>query len=286
MRTFAAIVLAAVLLIPAASAQQPSPVPAKQQLTAEDAQRSEIGYDQKLDVQVPLDLAFNDEYGKPVKLNQYFGGEKPVILNLVYYQCPMMCTQVLNGLVDALRQVTLVPGKDFEIVTVSFDPAETADLAMQKKKTYLEKYTVPGAADGWHFLTGNEASIKRLTETVGFRYKYDEHAGQFVHASGILVLTPTGKTSKYFYGIAYSPQDVRLGLVDASQNKIGTPVDYLLLLCYHYDPLTGKYSFAIIKMLRLAAALTVFVLAISIGLMLWRERQRRAAEPQPSPQAH
>lgn len=286
MKSFVTLTLAVMLLATAATAQQPSPVPAKQQLSPEAAQKSEIGYDQKLDVQVPLDLAFNDEYGKPVKLGQYFGGEKPVILNLVYYQCPMMCTQVLNGLVDALKQVSFVPGKDFEIVTVSFDPAETADLAMQKKKTYLEKYTVPGASNGWHFLTGNEASIKRLTETVGFRYKYDEHAGQFVHASGILVLTPTGKTSKYFYGIAYSPKDLRLGLVDASQNKIGTPVDYLLLLCYHYDPLTGKYSFAIIKMLRVVAALTVVFLAGYIGLMLWRERHKRDDEPQPTAQAH
>lgn len=239
----------------------------------------DVAFDQKLDAQVPLDLVFRDEHGKAVKLGDYFQEGKPVILTLVYFECPMMCTQVLNGLVDTLKKVNLQPGQDFEMVTVSFDPGETPELAAGKKNTYVQQYGRKGAAEGWHFLTGDEASIKRLTSSVGFRYVYYEQSDQFAHASGIMVLTPEGRTSRYFYGIAYPPQDVRLGLVEASQNKIGSLVDQVLLLCYHYDPTTARYGFVIMSALRLAGAFTVLLLALSIGWMLLRERRRRAAAP-------
>jgi len=236
-----------------------------------------VGFDQKLDAALPLDAVFVDETGKSVRLGDYFGS-RPVVLNLVYYECPMMCTEVLNGLVTALRQIRFEPGKDFEIVTVSFDPSETPELAESKKDTYVRQYARPGAEVGWHFLTGNTESIRQLTDTVGFRYLYDKNADQFAHASGIIVCTADGRTSRYFYGIDYPVRDLRLGLVEASQNKIGNPVDYLLLLCYHYDPLSGQYSLVILNVLRLAGIATVVALASFVALMLLRERRKRTKE--------
>jgi len=223
-----------------------------------------VSIDQKLNEQVPLDAVFKDEQGHDVRLGQFFKG-KPVVLSLVYYTCPMLCNQVLNGMLGAFRQVSFNIGEQFEVVTVSFDPRETPDLAAAKKSTYIKAYNRPGAEASWHFLTGNEANIKRLTESVGFRYLWDEQTKQFAHASGIMVLTPEGKIARYFYGIEYPPKDMRLGLVEASQNKIGTPVDALMLYCYHYDPATGKYGAVVMNIVRLAGGVTLFLI---VGLLL------------------
>jgi len=223
-----------------------------------------VGIDQKLNEQVPLDSVFKDEQGHDVRLGQFFKG-KPVVLSLVYYTCPMLCNQVLNGMLGSFRQVSFNIGEQFEVVTVSFDPRETPDLAATKKITYIKAYNRPGAEARWHFLTGDEANIKRLTESVGFRYLWDEQTKQFAHASGIMVLTPEGKIARYFYGIEYPPKDMRLGLVEASQNKIGTPVDALMLYCYHYDPATGKYGAVVMNIVRLAGGVTFFLI---VGLLL------------------
>jgi protein SCO1/2 len=236
----------------------------------------DVGFDQRLDEQVPLDLVFKDEAGQSVQLGDYFNG-KPVILVLAYYRCPMLCTQVLNGLVRALLDVPFDVGKEFNVVTVSFDPRETPELAAAKKKTYLERYGRPGAEEGWHFLTGEPDSIKRLTEAVGFRYTYDARHDQFAHASGIMILTPTGKISRYFYDITYSPRDLRLGLVEASENKIGSPADHILLFCFHYDPAEGKYGPVIMNFVRLGGVLTLLALGTFITV-LWRQERRRARQ--------
>jgi protein SCO1/2 len=232
-----------------------------------------VRFDQRLNEQVPLDLVFRDETGTPVKLADYFG-QKPVILVLAYYRCPMLCTEVLNGLVRALLNVPFDVGKEFNVLTVSFDPRETPPLAAAKKKTYLERYGRPGAENGWHFLTGEEDSIKRLTQAVGFQYSYDAKNDQFSHASGIMVLTPAGKISRYFYDINYPPRDVRLGLVEASENKIGSPVDQVLLFCFHYDPMQGRYGPVIMNFVRLGGVLTVISLAIFMAI-LWRQERRK-----------
>ncbi len=214
-----------------------------------------VGIDQKLDQQVPLDLKFKDEAGREVPLSTYFTKGKPVILALVYYRCPMLCTQILNGLAGSLKAVSLDPGKDFEIVAVSFDPKDTPETAASKKQMYLRRFGRPNSANGWHLLTGDQANIKALTDTVGLHhYKYDAATDQFAHASGIMVLTPEGRLSRYFYGVEYEPRDVRLGLVEASQNKIGSPVDQILLFCYHYDPVTGKYGAVVMNLVRFAGA--------------------------------
>ena len=220
-----------------------------------------VGIDQRLNEQIPLDAVFKDEQGREVHLSQFFKG-KPVVLSLVYYTCPMLCNQVLNGMLGSFRQVSFNIGEQYEVVTVSFDPRETPDLAAAKKSTYVKAYNRPGAEASWHFLTGDEANIKRLTEAVGFRYVWDEQTKQFAHASGIMVLTPEGKLARYFYGIDYPPKDLRLGLVEASQNKIGTPVDALMLYCYHYDPSTGKYGVVIMNVIRIAGVVTLILMAI------------------------
>ena len=223
-----------------------------------------VGIDQRLNEQVPLDAVFKDEQGHEVRLTEFFKG-KPVVLALVYYSCPMLCNQVLNGMLAAFRQTSFNVGEQFEVVTISFDSKETPDLAAKKKETYIKGYNRVGAESGWHFLTGDEANIKRVTEAVGFRYMWDEQTKQFAHASGIIVLTPDGKLARYFYGIDYKPTDLRLGLVDASQGKIGTPVDALMLYCYHYDPSTGKYGVVVMNVMRLAGVVTVFLI---VGLLL------------------
>jgi len=233
-----------------------------------------VGIDQRLNEQIPLDAIFKDEQGRDVRLGQFFNG-KPVVLSLVYYSCPMLCTQVLNGMLSSFRQVSFNIGEQFEVVTVSFDSRETPQLASAKKQTYIKGYNRANAEAGWHFLTGDEANIKQLTEAVGFRYAWDEQTKQFAHASGILVLTPEGKIARYFYGIEYSPKDLRLGLVEASQNKIGTPVDALMLYCYHYDPATGKYGAVVMNIMRLAGVLTL-VLIVGM-LLLLRKRSSRGA---------
>lgn len=219
----------------------------------------DIGIDQKLNAQVPLDLEFRDESGRRVKLAEYFH-DKPVILTLVYYRCPMLCTLSLNGLVKTMRPLGFTAGKDFKIVTVSFDPREGPELAAEKKANYLKSYNRPEAAEGWHFLVGDEPAIRRLTETVGFRYAYDEATDQYAHASGLILLTPQGRISKYFYGIEYSSNDLRLGLTEASQNKIGSLAEQILLFCFHYDPTTGKYGLAIMNIIRLLGLITLSAL--------------------------
>src|SRR5437763_3571732 len=217
-----------------------------------------VGLDQRLNEQVPLDAVFKDELGQVVGLGQFFKG-KPVVLSLVYYRCPKLCTQVLNGELGAFRNVSFNIGEQFEVVTVSFDGRETPQLASAKKQTYIRGYNRPSGEAGWHFLTGDEVNITRLTEAVGFRFAWDEQTKQFAHASGIMLLTPEGKLARYFYGIDYPPKDLRMALVEASQNKIGTPVDALMLYCYHYDPATGKYGVVVMNVLRLAGIVTVIV---------------------------
>lgn len=235
----------------------------------------EVGIDQKLDEQVPLDLEFRDEHGNVVKLDQYFHS-KPIILSLVYYECPMLCTQILNGMVETFRTMKFSAGEEFTVLSVSFNPRETPELAAKKKNLYLTKYARKGTADGWHFLTGEETSIKPLADAVGFRYVYDEATKQYAHASGIMVLTPEGKVARYFYGIEYVADDLRFALVEASKNQIGSMVDQLLLLCYHYDPMTGTYGFVITRTLRIAGVLTILAIGGFIVLMLRRERRGSA----------
>jgi protein SCO1/2 len=229
----------------------------------------EVRIEQKLDQQLPLDLVFRDETGQPVRLGQYFG-QKPVVLAFVYYDCPMLCTQVLNAMVTSFRVLPFEIGKDYDVVTVSFDPRETNTLATAKKQVYM-KYLPErmraGANSGWHFLTGDQPSITQLTDAVGFHYRYDEATKQFAHASGIMVTTPQGKLSRYFYGVDYPARDLRLGLIESSENKIGSPVEQLLLYCYHYDPATGRYGVAIMKVMRIAGVATLLGLAAMILLL-------------------
>ncbi len=234
-----------------------------------------VGIDQNLNAQVPMGLTFRDETGQSVTLGQYFR-DKPVVLALVYYECPGLCDLILNGLSHAMQQISLNVGSDYQVVTVSFNPKETWQLAYAKKGNYLEKYNRPGAKEGWHFLTGDEPSIKTLADTVGFRYKYDQASQQYVHASAIYVLTPEGKISKYFYGIDYNPRDFRLGLVDASSNKIGTVADRVLLFCCQYDPTTGKYGLAIARVTRVLGTATALCLFGFIFVMLRRDRRSHA----------
>jgi len=231
-----------------------------------------VGIDQHLNEQVPLNLTFKDEQGKTVKLGDYFHNGRPVILNLVYFQCPMLCTEVLNGLTSALRVIRFVLGKEFEVVTLSIDPRETPELAANKKQMYLKKLGNPEAGKGWHFLTGDQAQISELANAVGFHYRYDPKLGQFAHAAGIMLITPTGKVSQYYYGVEYSAKDMRLGIVEASQNKIGSLADQVLLYCYHYDPSTGKYGATITNIIRLAGLATVIVLGSTLVLLFRSEK--------------
>ena len=211
-----------------------------------------------------------------VTLGDYFG-RRPVILTLVYYECPMLCTQVLNGLTSALSVMNFTVGKDFDIVTVSFDPGETPELARAKKAAYLERYKRDGAGEGWHFLTGEPREISALTRAVGFRYAYNAEVDQYAHASGMMVLTPDGRLSHYFFGIEYAPRDLRLALIDAGERRIGSAVDQLLLACFHYDPKSGKYSLAIMKLIRMAGIVTLA--AIGGVIVLLRRRERRGPRP-------
>lgn len=235
----------------------------------------DVGIDQKLNDAIPLDLAFRDEHGRPVELGQFFGS-KPVVLTLVYYNCPMLCTQVLNGLDRSLEQIPMEIGKDFNVVTVSIDPTDRPVLADAKQALYAGMYGRPGAQYGWHFLTGDEPQIKRLADAVGFRYAYDPDSKQYAHASVVMVLTPEGRLSRYFYGVTYPARDMRLGLVEASQGKIGSPVDQVLLFCYHYDPHTGKYGLLISRMIQLGGLLTILIGGI---FLIWFFRGEHYALP-------
>ncbi|HXK60534.1 MAG TPA: SCO family protein [Acidobacteriota bacterium] len=247
--------------------------------SAEPPSLSAVRIDQKLGSEVPLDLQFRDETGKMVRLGDFFG-QKPVVLSLVYYECPMLCTLVLNGMLTSFKVLKFDVGKEFEVVTVSISPTETPELAAAKKKHYLERYNRPTGEKGWHFLTGTEDQIARLAESVGFGFTYDPKTEQYAHASAIMVLTPKGQVARYYYGIEYPPRDLRLGLVEASANKIGSPVDQLLLYCFHYDPLTGKYGMIVRNVLRLLGAATVLLLGGFIALMLVRDRARKKVESQ------
>jgi protein SCO1/2 len=230
-----------------------------------------VGIEQRLNQQVPLDLTFTDESGKAVQLQQYFG-RKPVILSLVYFQCPMLCSQVLNGLAGSLNGIVRFNvGRDFEVVTVSFDPRDTPQSAAENKKSYLKRYRRQGAAEGWHFLTGRKDQVDALAQAAGFHYAWDPQVQQFAHASGIMLLTPDGRLAQYYYGIEYAPRDVQLGLIEASQGKIGNVVDQVLLYCYHYDPAQGRYGAAIFNILRASAMVTVLLLGGFMIVMFRRD---------------
>ena len=218
-----------------------------------------VGIEQHLNQQIPPDLEFRDEAGRPVQLGGYFG-RKPLILNLVYYNCPMLCGEVLSGLESALRVLKFDVGKEFDVLTISFDPKETPEMAAAKKTEFLKRYGRPDAVAGWHFLTGPQTSIDSLTNAAGFQYEYDAKTQQFAHATAIMILTPEGRIAQYYYGVEFAPKDLRLGLVQASQKKIGTVVDEVLLYCYHYDPDKGKYGAIISRILKLAAAATILLL--------------------------
>jgi protein SCO1/2 len=236
----------------------------------------DVGFDQRLGSTLPLELEFTDEAGERVVLGSYFGS-RPVILTLVYYECPMLCTVVLNGLTGALKAVPFAVGRDFDIVTVSFDPRETAALARKKKSHYVEELGAASAASGWHFLTGDSTAIAALTAAAGFRYSYDSERGEYAHASGILVVTKDGTISRLLYGIEYAPKDLRLALVEAGEGKIGNVVDELLLYCFHYDPASGKYGAAVVNLVRAGG---VVALAALVGFILISiRRERRTASP-------
>jgi protein SCO1/2 len=265
------------LALPALAAAQLGPNPP---LPATPGILQQVGFDQKLGERIPLDLPFKDENGKDVTLGDYFG-RRPVVLSLVYYRCPMLCTLSLNGLAGALEVLSFLPGQEFEVVTVSFDPHEGPALAFAKKQVYLKRYNRSGAERGWHFLTGPRSSTEALTRAVGFRYAWDEETKQWAHPAGMLVLTPDGRISKYLYGVEYSPKDLRLALVDAGGGKIGGFVDEVLLYCYRYDPQTGRYSAAVLNLLRAAGILTIAAL---VGFIVLSSR-RRGGRPDARPGA-
>ncbi len=262
-----------------AAAQQPSPLGARSGVNPTDelpVQLRGIGIDQRLGESVPLDVVFRDETGRSVKFGDYLHG-KPVLLSLAYFECPMLCTQVLNGLVTSLRPLTFDIGREFDVVTVSFDPRDTPEAAARKKATYVADYDRPTAAEGWHFLTGDEANIRRLTDAVGFKYAWDERAQQFVHGTGVIIITPDGRLARYFYGIEYSSRDLRLGLVEAADGHIGNPVDQVLLACFHYDPSTGTYSVLTLTLVRIGGVLTLLALVSFMWLSHRRDRKLSAS---------
>jgi protein SCO1 len=235
----------------------------------------DVGIDQLLNNQVPLDLEFRDDSGRTVKLAEYFK-DKPVVLSLVYYDCPRLCTQVLTGLLGAMKALPMTPGKEFVNLSVSFDPRETPQLAAAKKAEYLKRYDRPGAEAGWHFLTGDERAIQALTKAVGFRYVWDPVTKQYAHAGGIMVLTPQGKISRYFYGIEYAPRDLRFGVIDASSGKVGSLADQVILYCYMYDPDRGTYGLVVMRLLRIFGGLTIVTLLALFLYLRRKEKQREA----------
>jgi protein SCO1/2 len=257
---------------PPSSFQDKSTGPTSQQLPAD---LNNIKIEQRLNNQVPLDVEFKDETGKTVRLGDYFKTGRPVILNLVYYTCPMLCGEELAGEASALSMLKFTPGKDYEIVSVSFNPDETPNDAAEKQKVYLERineHLDPKTdASGWHFLTGQEPQIKQLADAVGFHYRRDPETKQYIHATAIMIVTPGGKLAQYYYGVEYAPKDIRLGLIEASKEKIGNVVDEVLLYCYHYDPKTGRYGVVISNIMRLAGAATMLVLGGFLIMMFRRD---------------
>lgn len=234
---------------------------------------SDVGIDQHLNASLPLDAVFRDEHNQEVHLRDVIHG-KPVVLALVYYRCPMLCTQVLNGLLKTSQAMPLQVGTEYDVVAISIDPKESSDLAAEKQRHYSRAYRRPGSERGWHFLTGEQTAIEEVAQAVGYRYRYDETTGQYAHSSGIVVVTPTGRLSRYFFGIDYPPNDLRLALVESSSGKIGTLADQVLLLCYHYDPLTGKYGLVISRALTISGLLTVAAVATYLFVMFRREWQK------------
>lgn len=240
-----------------------------------------VGIDQKLGDQLPLDTVLKDENGAAVKLGDYFNKGRPVILALVYYECPMLCNEVLNGLTGSLKGMSLVAGKDFDVVAISFDARENdkADLAKNKKASYVERYAHPGTEGGWHFLTGTQDSIDAVTKAAGFNYYWDDKTNQFAHAGGIMLTTPEGKMSRYFYGIDYAPKDLKFGIMESARDKVGSVTDQLLLYCYHYDPASGKYGFAILRAMRVAGVATLLGLGAMI-FVFWRRNKIKKEDPE------
>jgi protein SCO1/2 len=238
----------------------------------------DVGFDQRLDQQVPLDLAFVDDAGRTVTLRDYFN-DKPVVLVLAYYRCPMLCTLVLNAVASTIEKVPQAVGKDFQVVTVSFDPRETWELAAAKKKNLLARYARPGAEEGWHFLTGKAEPIRELTQAAGFRYVYDEKNDMYVHPAGIMVLTPSGKISRYLFGVDFLARDLRLALVEASAGQIASPSDQVLLYCFHYDPASGKYTAAVMRFVRLGGILTMVGVAGLVWFLVRKHRRKGIASP-------
>jgi protein SCO1/2 len=233
-----------------------------------------VGLDQKLNAQVPLDAQFRDENGQTVRLSDYFSSGKPAILDLVYYQCPMLCGEGLIGLARALKGVSFTAGREFQVITISIDPTETPELARAKKKIYVERYGRAEADQGWHFLTGDKKEIDTVASAVGFRYTYDASAKQYAHPATIVLLSPEGKVTQYYPGIEYGPRDLKLGLVEASNRKIGSIIDDAVLFCYHYDAQTGKYTPAVWKAVRAGGAVTVIGLAVLIGVLIRQDPNR------------
>jgi len=238
-----------------------------------------VGIEQKLGDQLPLDTQFKDEYGDLVNLGRYFNNGRPVIIAFVYYECPMLCNQVLNGLTGSLKGVTFDAGKEFDVVAISFDAKEfdMPGLAESKKASYMQRYGRPGTEKGWHFLTGTEASIQAITQAAGFSFKWDDKSNQFAHAAGVMVVTPEGKMSRYLYGIDYSPKDLKFAVMDSAESKVGNAAEKLLLYCFHYDPSTGKYGFAILNVMRLGGIATLLGMGL-MGFVFWRRNKRKIVD--------
>lgn len=234
-----------------------------------------IGIEQKLGSQMPLETEFKDEAGKTVKLGEFFNKGRPVVIAFVYYECPMLCNEVLNGLTGTLKGISFDAGKDFDVVAISFDARENdkPDLARNKKDSYMARYGRPGTEKGWHFLTGTDASIKAATEAAGFGFQWDDKSRQFAHAGGIMITTPDGRLARYFYGIDYAPKDVKFGIMESGENKVGSAAEQLLLYCYHYDPATGKYGLAVLRVMRAGAVLTILGMG-AMGLVFWRRNRK------------
>lgn len=267
----------------------PAPVMAQQRFVGQsygspagDAPGTEFLRDveirQQLGAQLPLDTELRDETGKVIRLGDYFG-KQPVVVIFAYYRCPQLCTQVLNGFLRASQAIPQMIGRDYQVVTISIDPTETPVVAAEKKNNYVKAYRRLGAEEGWHFLTGDAAAIERLTAAAGFRYRYDPASTQYAHASGIMIATPAGKLARYYYGIEYPPPDLRLGLVESSEARIGSAVDQILLLCFHYDPLTGRYGLVISRLLKITGSLTALALGTFIVRMIRHERRRAKVAP-------
>lgn len=238
-------------------------------------QLGNVGIEQRLNQQVPLDLTFRDESGAPVRLRDYFQAGRPVVLSLVYYKCQILCSQVLSSLAGALRYVKFDAGTDYEVLTVSFDPSETPAMAADAKAKYLSIYGHPGASNGWHFLTGDEAPIRALSDAVGFHYNRDQNNNQFAHATGIMLLTPDGRVSQYYYGAKYFPSDLRLGLIQSSQNRIGTIADQIVLYCYHYDPRIGRYGAIVTRIIQLSGGFTLLVFGSILCFLFLTDPNRK-----------